>query len=385
MLIPIYTDRRLAHRPAVNLGLIGLNVLVFLLQQASPTVTAALVLRPYDLSPLNVVGSTFLHGGVLHLLGNMLFLYIFGNNVNDRLGNAAYLGFYLAGGVAAGLLHALTDTSQALGASGAVAAVTGAYLVVFPRSQIVVLFLYFVITTFSVPAVWFVGLKIFLDLFMGFNTSVLGAESGVAHFAHLGGYAYGLLAGSLLLRANLIPRDPMDGLSILGRSRRRSLNQRDLRRSGQTHGSALDIVPASQADPKLARVADLRAEINAAFDRDDAATAADRYRDLLSVDPRQSLSHGAQMAVANELYKQGRHREAAAAYRRFLDRFSSRRDAEAAQAELMLGLLLSRYLNEPAAANDHLKSAADRLDALGLSDDAAFARGERAALASPSR
>ena len=379
MLIPLYTDRRLRQRPVVNLGLLGVTVAMYLAQLAVPAVQAELLLRPYELSPLNLVGSAFLHGGLLHLAGNMLFLYIFGNSVEDRLGHATYLGLYLGGAVAAALLHAVTETSPALGASGAVAAVTGAYLVLFPKSKIVLLILYIVITTFSVPAVWFVGLKVFLDLF----NALAPGETGVAHWAHLGGYAYGIALGLVLLRARLIGRENADGLSILARGRDRRRDRFERRKLGQVHESALDVVPKAHEDPRLVRSTDLRAAIGEAFDRGNATEAARLYGELQSVDPRQVLRPEQQMAVAGEFYRTARHKPAAAAFRRYLEHYGGRRDAESAHAELMLGLLLSRYLDDPAAARGHLTRAADGLERAGDADNAAFARAEAGSLAAP--
>ena len=133
------------------------------------------------------VSYAFLHGGYMHIFGNMLFLYIFGNNVNDKLGNVGYICFYLAGAVFSGAGHVLLNNSPVLGASGAVAAITGAYLVFYPKTLITVVYWFFFIGTVEVPAIYFIGLKmILIDNVIAANTA------NVAYDAHLTGYAYGI-------------------------------------------------------------------------------------------------------------------------------------------------------------------------------------------------
>jgi membrane associated rhomboid family serine protease len=153
---------------------------------------------------LSVLVAMFLHGGWLHIAGNMLFLWVFGNNVEDRLGRPLFVGFYLLGGVAAAALQLAFDPSSAvpsLGASGAVAAVLGAYLVMFPRARVVTLVvLLFFITAVELPAVVVLGAWFVLQLFSGVGG--LGAEvnAGVAYWAHVGGFVFGLGTAALLFR-----------------------------------------------------------------------------------------------------------------------------------------------------------------------------------------
>jgi membrane associated rhomboid family serine protease len=147
-----------------------------------------------------LVTSQFLHGGWIHLLGNLLFLWIFGNNVEDRLGRLGFLAFYLAGGVAAALTQVAIDpdsTVPTIGASGAIAATLGAYLVLFPRARITSLvFLGFFYQLIDVPALivllfWFV-----LQLIDGLaSLGVTDTGGGVAFFAHIGGFIFGALVG----------------------------------------------------------------------------------------------------------------------------------------------------------------------------------------------
>ena len=147
--------------------------------------------------------SMFLHGGWLHLLGNMLFLWIFGNNVEDRLGSIPFLLFYVVGGVAAVLAQLAIDPTSDIplvGASGAIAAALGAYIVLFPGARILSLvFLGFFYQLLEVPAIIVLGFWFGLQLLNG--VAALGAETaqgGVAFFAHIGGFAFGLVVGFLL-------------------------------------------------------------------------------------------------------------------------------------------------------------------------------------------
>ena len=161
---------------------------------------------------LGVLTSLFLHGGWLHLLGNMLFLWIFGNNVEDRLGRPAFLAFYLVGGIGAALAQVAIDptsTVPVIGASGAIAATLGAYVVLYPRARILSLvFLGFFYQLIEVPALLVLGFWFVLQLIDGIAS--LGpssaTEGGIAFFAHIGGFVLGLVI-ALAIRARR-PRPP---------------------------------------------------------------------------------------------------------------------------------------------------------------------------------
>jgi membrane associated rhomboid family serine protease len=149
---------------------------------------------------LDVVTSMFLHGGWLHLLGNMLYLWIFGNNVEDRLGRVLFIGFYLAGGFAAALAQTAIDPASEIpmiGASGAISAALGAYLVLYPRARIQSLvFLGFFYQLVAVPAVLVLAFWFVLQLIDGIvSLGAIGtaAEGGVAFFAHIGGFIAGMV------------------------------------------------------------------------------------------------------------------------------------------------------------------------------------------------
>jgi membrane associated rhomboid family serine protease len=140
--------------------------------------------------------SMFLHGGWMHLIGNMMFLWVFADNIEAVLGNFRFLLFYLLGGIVAGLAQAILfpdSMTLTLGASGAIAAVLGAYLVMFPASRIRVLFLVF---PFNVPAIVFLGIWIVQQFMSGYGALSADADTGgVAWWAHIGGFVFGFAAG----------------------------------------------------------------------------------------------------------------------------------------------------------------------------------------------
>ena len=147
-----------------------------------------------------LISSTFLHGGILHLGGNMLFLWIFGDNIEAKFGRFKYLGIYLTWGVLAGLVHVAGDFSStipAVGASGAVSGILGAYLVLFPRARILTVFmLFFFWRMIHIQARWFLPFWLVFQNLLPFFVSGFGvAGGGVAYLAHIGGFAVGLAVG----------------------------------------------------------------------------------------------------------------------------------------------------------------------------------------------
>ena len=152
---------------------------------------------------LSIFVAMFLHGGWLHIGGNMLFLWIFGNNVEDRLGRLVFLAFYLLGGLAAtGIQLGFAPSSAVpnLGASGAIAAILGAYLVMFPRARVYTLVIFFFITAVELPAVVVLGAWFVLQLFSGVGELGTQLNGGVAYWAHVGGFAFGMLGAFLFFR-----------------------------------------------------------------------------------------------------------------------------------------------------------------------------------------
>ena len=161
---------------------------------------------------LSIVSAMFLHAGWLHLGGNMLFLWIFGDNVEDALGKLGYLAFYLLGGIAAGALQfvlAPNSTIPNVGASGAIAAVLGAYIVLYPRARILTAVFFFLITVIELPATVVLGLWFVLQLFQGVSGLAADVNSGVAYWAHVGGFGFGVVVALLFLRGRRRPATPL--------------------------------------------------------------------------------------------------------------------------------------------------------------------------------
>ena len=152
---------------------------------------------------LSIFVAMFLHGGLLHIAGNMLFLWVFGNNVEDRLGYLVYPLFYVMGGLAAAGLQIAFDPSSAipsLGASGAIGAVLGAYAVLFPRARVTTLVIFFFITAIEIPAFLVLGIWFVLQLFSGGSQIGSDVGGGVAYWAHVGGFVFGALVAWIFYR-----------------------------------------------------------------------------------------------------------------------------------------------------------------------------------------
>ena len=204
-MLPLRDNVPSATRPTVTWAIIAVNLLVFLWELSAPDVLAfALVPARFSADPaanaVTILTSMFLHGGWAHVLGNMLYLWIFGDNVEDRLGHGRYLLLYLAGGVAAAMAQVATSPDSAVpmvGASGAIAAVLGAYIVLYPRASVYT-WIFFAIV--PIPAVVWLGLWFVMQLFSGVASLGAAATGGVAFFAHVGGFVAGLALVKLLDR-----------------------------------------------------------------------------------------------------------------------------------------------------------------------------------------
>ncbi len=230
-MIPLKDDVPVSRPPVVTIALIALNVAVFMWQVAvvglaySVQVAGAI---PYEIltlrdvqvpdlvpPPYTILTSMFLHGGFMHIAGNMLFLWIFGNNVEDALGRVRFVFFYVVSGVVAALAQvsvaAMTAEPTArgivdpqllvpmVGASGAIAGVLAAYMVLFPRARVLTLIpIVFFVRLLYVPAAFFIGLWFVIQLV----SALLGNESGVAFVAHIGGF----IAGWVLVKLLAPPR-----------------------------------------------------------------------------------------------------------------------------------------------------------------------------------
>jgi membrane associated rhomboid family serine protease len=194
----------------VTPALIAANVLIFLYQwslgeRAGTSFIFNWGVIPADFTLLTLFTSMFLHGGFLHAGGNMLYLWIFGDNVEDRFGRGRFLAFYLLCGAAAAVAQTLVSPSSRVpmvGASGAVAGVMGAYFVMYPHSRIVTLVPFLFLQIIEVPAVFFLGIWFLMQFLSGVGSiaQVEAGTGGVAFWAHVAGFAVGVLGGLLLRR-----------------------------------------------------------------------------------------------------------------------------------------------------------------------------------------
>ncbi len=231
-MIPIKDDIPTRRFPVVTVALIAINVIVYFLVEQGlwglgnvgnerVSEYGAIpfeITHPGDNAPgtpdvapfwLTILTSMFLHGSLLHLGGNMLFLWIFGNNIEDSMGRLTFIVFYLLGGLAALGLHVVSDSESLIptvGASGAIAAVLGAYARLYPRARVVtviIIIIFFTIVT--LPALLVLGLWFLLQLLPAFSEPLGNTGGGVAYFAHIGGFLFGVLA--IKLFANNVHED----------------------------------------------------------------------------------------------------------------------------------------------------------------------------------
>lgn len=230
MFFPIGDDQvKGGHYPFVSYAFLAFNIIAFILQMQSPD----LLICEYGSVPADIldgrnyftlITSMFMHGGWMHIIGNMVFLWVFADNIEATIGSLKFLIFYIVGGLAASLGHIYLGMGTELagccypcgnemgikcaegtanlcsgsiptvGASGAISAVLGAYLVMFPKSQVKVLVLAF-FRSFKLPAFIFLGMWIAMQLFSGFSEMGKAASGGTAWWAHIGGFVFGVIAG----------------------------------------------------------------------------------------------------------------------------------------------------------------------------------------------
>jgi len=221
-MIPLHDDNPTERQPIITIAWIVACALVFLYQASLPVgpgetfvfqygAIPALVFGEADLSETGMaipayatlITSMFLHGGWMHLIGNMLYLWVFGNNIEDAMGHAKYIAFYLTCGILAALSHALTDPSSSIpmvGASGAISGILGAYLLLFPRAKVLVMMPALGAT--RVPAAIVLGMWFVMQLLSG-GMSIGSEGGGVAFFAHIGGFLAGMALIGLFKRPDV--------------------------------------------------------------------------------------------------------------------------------------------------------------------------------------
>ncbi len=367
MIIPLGTDRPLRRPTLVNHGLVfltlGIHIACELLRRNDPELWARihelLALDPRHLTLWSPASYALLHApGWTHLLGNMVFLWTLGPNVEDRLGRLGYLAFYILGAAAAGLTHALFYANPVIGASGAIAAVTGAYLVLFPHTTVRCFIFFFYIGIFGLPAWWLIGGQIAWNVFItGAN-----AAGNVATLAHLGGYAFGMGVAMLLLATRLLKREPYDLFTLS----RHAVRRRQFKEAGYRRDRAAGAQQAqahARPDPNAEAIMRARAAVTDRIGAGDLPGAGAAYRALLdahgTAPAAALLSRQTQYDLANALFAAGDHQTAATAYERFLAGYP--RDREIPTVRLMLGLLNARYLNDPIRAKAEIGQALPHL------------------------
>ncbi len=374
MFLPYRTSIQPRRTPYANYVLIGINIFVYLLQSGIDPQTGGLAFRPWVADAMLVPGESpwwtfvtyaFLHADFWHIFFNMFILYLFGKNVSDKLGPLAYVAFYLFGAVASGyghaLLHAGPPPVRVMGASGAVAAVTGAYLVLYPQTLLTVVYWFFFIGTIEVPALYFILLKmIILD-------NMFGGGGNIAYDAHLAGYAYGIGVTLLLLATRLLGASDFDLWAMINRWNRRR-HYRDavadeydpFASSPGRRGVSSRVVEKTVAEKQKERdVREIRGAISQRMEQRSLPAAAGLYIELMKVDSEQVLPRQYLLDIANQLASGHQPSEAAWAYEQFLTHYGSYEHSE--QVELMLGILYARYLHKPDEAVRHLQRAAERL------------------------
>lgn len=380
LILPIRTDTQFRRTPAVNYFLIIANVLIFLVVDVfsgrpMPTGLALwkrqYMLDPENLSVIQFFSYQFLHGDLMHLLGNMLFLWVFGNAVNSKMGHVTYLLFYLACGVFAGLGFSLGGTSPCLGASGSIAGITTSFLVLFPRAHVTVVYWFvWFIGTAQIQALLLIVVKIILwDNILA--PSLAGGRDyvSVAYSAHIAGYIFGFLCCALMLLIRALPRDQYDIIAMGKRYYQRQQYRammadpnvraqmaygRVARPVAAESGEVVDAAPEPDGD-----VVRLRGEIAEQLEAENYEGAATRYAALLSHDSKQCLPRRQMLDVANHLMRTAKYPQAAEAYEKFLLHYPS--DGEAQQVQLVLGILYAKYLEEYEKAQRCLNDSLKRL------------------------
>lgn len=370
-LLPIRTSIRPRRTPYANYALIILNVIIFLLswmpfhgkgQDNLRSWIDLFMLVPVRPHIWQFVTYAFLHGGLAHILGNMYFLWLFGRNVNDKLGNLGYLTLYLAGAVCSGIGHSLFSQNPCLGASGAVAAITGAYFALFPQTLITVFYAFFYIwDAIEIKALYLIGLKLIL-----WDNVFERSIPNVAYDAHLSGYTFGIGAMFLMLALKLIDSTNTD-IFYMVRQWNRRRQYRDVVAGDYDPFGAGKVKKVNARQVKIKkidkekeeRINTLRRDISKRMSQRNIPAATEKYLELIAVDDTQLLARQHLLDIANQLTSENKYTESAQAYQKFVDNYTGYEYIE--QVELMLGVLYARYLKKPDLAKKYLESAQNKL------------------------
>ena len=374
MLIPLRTDRYPKRRPIVSETLVLANLSIYLAGFVGQHFQAFDLDRflqwgqfdPQHFKWWQLFTALFLHdpGSVWHVAFNMLFLWVLAPPVESRLGRVGFLAFYLMAGALANIAHMMVDPHPVIGASGAVAGVSGIFLALFPRSNVVCFYI-IVGGLIEISSLWLIGLYFLINV-LNEATALLGAHAGdVAYMAHIAGYVYGFALGFALLGTGVVRREECDVFFLFKQMRRRAA----LRAANR--GSAAGAWESASADTgkRLAnlkqrsgemtgdqkQIAEARAEVHRLLAAQDLPAAAAKYRALLAIDPKSVLSEQRQLEVGNQFAQEQDHAHAAAAYELLLERYP--RATSAAEVRLLLALLYARQLHKPQRARELIEAA----------------------------
>lgn len=362
-MIPLGTDRPLHRRPVVTPALIAINVGVFFAMAVMglrgadgvENLWQAGQVGRYDADWYRFITSAFLHAGFMHIAGNMLFLWVFGPPVEDRLGRWWFLLFYVGAAVVSALVHIAADPVPAIGASGAIAGVAGAFLVLFPKVRIRTLMIFIIIGLVMIPSWFFVGLKIAFDLFAeGFS------QDNVANMAHLGGYAYGIVVAWILLWTKVLTSEPYDMMTMLRQRQRR----RQIRAAVDeaARGGPRQATRVSKPDPESEELAERRAKVSGLVAEDKLDEATEAYRLLVDAFAHRphagTLSRDAQLKLIGHLLGAGDRKLAARGLEGFIGTYPS--DPERYSLAILLARVYANDLGDAKRARELLEPVAEQ-------------------------
>ena len=387
MLFPLKTEVNLKRRPVVTQALLVANMLVYLVMllgafyslYSTGDFTAWGRFHSENFVWWQLISYQFLHApdDLFHLLFNMVFLWIFGCAVEDRMGRVGFLAFYLIGGIVAAVVHGAWSTSPVIGASGSIAAVTGAFLVLFPRSRVRVILVFFLIGIYQIPSLWLILLYFAIDLFSQTTQLITGNEARVAYLAHIAGYIYGFTLAMVLLATKFVKSSDFDLLWIWKQSRRRAIFRREVNkqkgvtwekpdtdvpptmRSSNKPPSKQSSFNADPLTPAQEAAARAKAQIGVLIRKHELNEGAGRYKALLEVDPEATLPEAHQMDIASQLCADNENETAARAYELFLQKY--KHSMQVPQVKLMLAVLYLRRLHRPERARVLLKELTGKL------------------------
>jgi rhomboid family protein len=348
MLLPVGDDSQSHSVPFVNVAIVAVNILVYAAVNVfSGDLTTQNAFSDYGIVPAKLawyqfLTCMFLHGGWMHIIGNMWFLWVFGDAVENRLGHVGYAAFYLVAGIGASAFY-LFFTPRTLmpciGASGAIFGVVAAYAIIFPRNEIKMFFWFWLyVGTFHVKAVWIVGFWIVEQVFTWHLMSEVGGLGGIAYAAHVGGALFGILVAVGV--RTWWPEPPMvEDWGSGGMSEGQGMWSAPV---GMPVASPMPVMPSAPIDHLSGDAAPMD-DVSRAFAKNDTDGALGLYREHSACRPGVPMVATAQIGVANEFFKRAEFEESLEAYRVYLSAYG--REQYAPTAKFRSAIILSRRLD----------------------------------------